>query len=150
MIATIRKWFSRKPSRGRAEHISRTYRKIGAIVNGTASRVFRIHGKRLLNERLTYIVPAVWGASMDGGDLTALQRSINCDVAPAVDEAMNELNLRQPSPSQDFAVEYLLRGLLVYKISYMIEATKNRIREGRRPVEDPLPRLEDMDPLGRA
>ncbi|MBI5846247.1 MAG: hypothetical protein HZB23_16445 [Deltaproteobacteria bacterium] len=123
---------------------------MGDRIDRLAHEIFVTHRSVLFFEHATYIVPAVWGAKKEGG-LTAVQKDINSRVEPVVRELMMDLGLEDPSDEQKFAVEFMLRGLLITKITYMLELGKNM---GLAPVDknqkEKKHPLTDMEPWGRA
>lgn len=129
--------------------VTRLGKSMGDRIDRLAHEIFVSHRAVLFFEHATYIVPAVWGAKKEGV-LTAVQKDINSRVEPVIRELMNELGLTNPTEDQKFAVEFMIRGLLITKVTYMLELGKNM---GLAPVDknrkDRHP-LTDMEPLGRA
>jgi hypothetical protein len=103
-------------------------RKIGPMIDETTNQIFMDHRETLVKEPITYIVPAVWGAIKDG-KLTRVQKEINQRFAPVVREVMSILVPESASPSQRYAISYILRGLMISKITFMVEGLKNRMNE---------------------
>lgn len=130
--------------------VTRLGKSMGDRIDRLAHEIFVTHRSVLFFEHATYIVPAVWGAKKEGG-LTAVQKDINSRVEPVVRELMMDLGLEDPSDEQKFAVEFMLRGLLITKITYMLELGKNM---GLAPVDknqkEKKHPLTDMEPWGRA
>jgi hypothetical protein len=103
-------------------------RKIGPMIDETTNQIFMDHRETLVKEPITYIVPAVWGAIKDG-KLTRVQKEINQRFAPVVREVMSMLVPESASPSQRYAISYVLRGLMISKITFMVEGLKNRMND---------------------
>ena len=101
---------------------------IGPLIEEAVWDVFVNHRMELLSEPITFVVPAVWGAKKDG-ELTASQKAINGQVTPVIDKIIAALDIKCLKPSQEFAINYLIRGLIVSKITYMIEALRSRLKE---------------------
>ena len=99
--------------------------KIKEIIDKTTNMIFISYKEKLLTEPITYIVPAVWGEIKDG-KLTTIQREINKKIVPTINSIMDILELEDLHGAQGFAIGYLIRGLLISKIAYMIEAFKNQ------------------------
>jgi hypothetical protein len=123
--------------------------KIKEIIDKTTNMIFISYKEKLLAEPITYIVPAVWGERKDG-KLTTIQREINRRIVPTIDSVMETLELEDLHGAQRFAIGYLIRGLLISKIAYMIEAFKNQDckENGSNKKERDL--LNQIEPLGNA
>ena len=104
--------------------------KIKEIIDRTTDTIFNSYNEKLLTEPITYIVPAVWGAEKDG-ELTVTQKEINKKIVPMVNDIMAIFELEDINKAQRFAIGYLIRGLATSKITYMIEAFKNRAEKER-------------------
>ena len=102
--------------------------KIKEIIDKTTDTIFNSYKEKLLTEPIIYIVPAVWGAKKDG-KLTVTQKEINRKIVPMVSNIMAIFELEDINKAQRFAIEYLIRGLVTSKITYMIEASRNRADE---------------------
>jgi hypothetical protein len=143
-MGLLKKIFSgKKPS----EDITRLSRVIGPLLDKTVNEVFLAHKDVLLTEPITYIVPAVWGASKDG-KLTDRQEEINRQIAPVIRETLAVLDISALSESQSFAIGFMIRGLIISKITYMIEALKNKMFILDMKKKDSL--IHTIEPIGRA
>jgi len=112
----------------------RISRVIGPLIDKTAEEIFISYKTRLLSEPIIYIVPAVWGAKKEG-ELEDTQKEINIKVIPVINELFDALRIRDLSGAQEFAIGFIIRGLIISKITYMIEAVRNR---GIRMTKEPL------------
>ncbi|MDD2671176.1 MAG: hypothetical protein PHG91_00235 [Syntrophales bacterium] len=143
-MSLLKKIFSgKKPN----EDITRLSRIIGPLLDKTANDVFLAHKDILLAEPITYIVPAVWGASKDG-KLTENQEEINRRITPVIRETLEVLDTANLSDSQSFAISFMIRGLIISKITYMIEALKNKMFALDMKKKDSL--IRNLEPVGRA
>ena len=97
---------------------------IAPLIDKTASDIFRTHCKELLEKPITYIVPAIWGRDVNG-NLSLTQAKINDKVVPVMEKILRLFEFKNSKGEQEFALEYLLRGLFVAKITFMIELMKN-------------------------
>lgn len=116
------------------------------MIDKTAHEIFKTHRERLLKEDNTYVIPGVWGAVKDGC-LDTTQRCIHTRASALVEQALSELGTAALSPSQRFAIRYLVNRTLIYAISYMTQVTKSRIQAGEfenRQI------LMNLPPMGRA
>ncbi|MBU2550649.1 MAG: hypothetical protein KKB20_19730 [Proteobacteria bacterium] len=148
-MAFWRKWTKDKPPRSEeAGDVLDLSKRITPLVDDTVNQVFHAHARLLIAEPIAYIVPAVWGAAK-GVELTEVQREIHARISPAVQEIFKLLDLKDISQQQAFAIAYLIRGLFIAKITYMIEAFKNLADS---PEDDPSNRgwLDRTDPAGNA
>jgi len=123
--------------------------KIKEIIDKTTNMIFISYKEKLLTEPITYIVPAVWGERKDG-KLTTIQREINRRIVPTIDGIMEILELEELHGAQRFAIGYLIRGLLISKIAYMIEAFKNQGFKENNSNNKEKDLLNRIEPLGNA
>jgi len=130
MISNIidRMFFWRTNTPDETEDILKIAKKIGPLIDETTNQIFMTHRETLIKEPITYIVPAVWGAIKDG-KLTRIQKEINQKFAPVVREVMSMLVPESASQAQRYAISYIVRGLMISKITFMVEGFKNRMNE---------------------
>lgn len=143
------KLFSKTTNKEKPEDVMEITKVIGPLIEETASKIFASYNTELLAEPVTYIVPAVWGANKDG-ELTATQKEINQQVAPVIEKVFESLQLKGLSRSQEFSIRFLIRGLIISKILYMIEALKNRAGNKVISCEQKTNTLDAIEPLGTA
>jgi hypothetical protein len=124
-------------------------RQVESILDSLTNQIYMEHGKDLLNHPITYIVPAVWGA-VKNGELSELQQTIHQPVAEAIEKAMIALDLKGLTPPQAFAIGYIIRGLIISKMVYMLEATKREQADQKLENGDDLIDLNETEPVGRA
>ncbi|MBN2125029.1 MAG: hypothetical protein JW821_12095, partial [Deltaproteobacteria bacterium] len=124
-------------------------RAIGSLIDETAIEVFIDYRTKLMGKPITYIVPAVWGVEMDGG-LDGIQSDMTRRVGPVVDDIFRRLRIANLTESQAFAIGYLIRGLIVSKVTYMIEAFRNLTETHPAGGGIPPGVFEDMEPVGTA
>jgi hypothetical protein len=101
---------------------------IGPMIEKAVWDIFVGYRVELLSEEITFIIPAIWGAKKDG-ELTATQKAISEKIAPVINRIFELLDIRDLDSSQEFALNYLIRGLIVSKITYMIEAFRSRLKD---------------------
>ncbi|MBN1850597.1 MAG: hypothetical protein JW932_18655 [Deltaproteobacteria bacterium] len=99
--------------------------RIKEIIDKTTDMIFSAYRDSLLSEPNTYIVQAVW-AKNHKGKLSPNQKKIKKRIASMMNDIMEILDLKDINESQTFSIEYLIKGLAVSKISYLIEAFKNK------------------------
>ena len=99
--------------------------KIKEIIDDTTNEIFISHKAEFMLEEITYIVPAVWG-KIKHGKLTDTQLEINGKINDVITDIIQMLDLKDLNNLQEFAFEYLIRGLIISKITYLIEASKHR------------------------
>lgn len=92
-------------------------------VNRAVEMIFENYRDALLKNPPTYVAPAVWGEKKNGS-LDKDQEMIHRSLEPFVFKIMEDLETSAPSASLE--MQYLVRGLLVYKLLYMVEIYKNR------------------------
>ena len=101
---------------------------IGPMIEKAVWDVFVSYRVELLSEDITFVIPAIWGAKKDG-ELTAVQKTINEKIVPVIKKIFKLLDIRELDSSQDFALNYLIRGLIISKITYLIEAFRSRLKD---------------------
>ena len=111
---------------------------IKEIIDNTTYRIFTCYQKELLSEPITYIIPAVWG-KIKQDRLRESQKEINRTIDSMIADIINELEFDALKDVQRFAVEYFLKGLVISKITYLIEAFKNRPPDPVKPFEKGIP-----------
>ena len=101
---------------------------IGPMIEKAVWDIFVGYRVELLSEEITFVIPAIWGAKKDG-QLTATQKAINEQIAPVIKRIFELLDIRDLDSAQEFALNYLVRGLIISKITYMIEAFRSRLKD---------------------
>lgn len=119
--------------------------RINPLLDQLNHRVFLEHQASLLNRPIDFVVPAVWGARKDG-PLSPEQMEIHQKVLPVIQEVFRILDLQGLSEPQRFAVDFLLRGLIINRLTYTIETARNR---GLRTTPGAAC-LENLEPVGTA
>ncbi|MBW2608966.1 MAG: hypothetical protein JRC68_01305 [Deltaproteobacteria bacterium] len=122
---------------------------IKELIDKTTNMVFLSHKERLLSEPITYIVPAVWGKKKHG-KLTINQQEIHNNIAPMISNIMKIFKFKEINEAQRFTIEYLIRGLVISKITYMVEAFKNRPIDEIQSGEGNADLLDSLEILGNA
>lgn len=97
--------------------------KIKEIIDETSDTIFSLHRKDLLNNPITYIVPAVWGR-MGKGTLNPKQKNIFLSIESMVKDVIEIMEFDDLTDSQRFSIEYLIRGLVISKITYLIASSR--------------------------
>jgi len=106
------------------EDLTKISKIVAPVIDKTANDIFMSHCNELLEKPITYIIPAIWGKDING-ELTLTQTKINDKIAPVMEGILRLFEFKNSSGEQEFAFEYLLRGLFVSKITFMIELKKN-------------------------
>jgi len=106
------------------EDLTEISKIVAPLIDKTANDIFMSHCDELLQKPITYIIPAIWGKDING-ELTLTQAKINDKIAPVMERILRLFEFKNSSGEQEFAFEYLLRGLFVSKITFMIELKKN-------------------------
>jgi hypothetical protein len=102
--------------------------RIKQIIDETTDTIFSIHKKDLLVNPITYIVPAVWGR-VKKGDLNPKQKNIFLSIETMVRNVIEIMEFDELTDSQRFSIEYLIRGLVISKIAYLIASSKTNEKE---------------------
>jgi len=125
MIKILRKLFSRRLRRKEPEDVMKITRLIGPLIDKTAKEIFMTYQTRLLTQPISYIVPAVWEAKKEG-ELEDTQKEINRQIIPVIKELFAALESKDLDAPQEYAIGFLIRGLIVSKITFMIGMMKNQ------------------------
>jgi len=118
-----------------------TRKEIDAITR----EVFRSHFARLIEEPLSYIVYAVWGTK-NNGTLTSDQKAINNKIEHIIKKLEPILKLNSLGSSQKFAIQYIMRELIITKLVFMVEMLREKVRVSEEKDID----LENIEPFGHA
>jgi hypothetical protein len=102
--------------------------QIKQIIDETTDTIFTLHKKDLLANPITYIIPAVWGR-IKKGDLTPKQRNIFLSIESMVRNVIEIMEFDELTDSQRFSIEYLIRGLVISKITYLIASSKSNDKD---------------------
>ncbi len=119
------------------------------ILQHTCMDIFAAYRSVFLTESIAYTVAAIWG-SQKWEKITTTQLEINSRVNPAVEQMQLALDSEKLDQEQAFVREYMIRGIIITKILYMIELYKKIMltKEGKTlPVHRSLHWIE---PLGTA
>ena len=98
------------------------------IIDKTTNVIFITYKEELLSEPITYILPAAWGRIKDG-ELSSTQKEIYGIIESMIIDIMERLEIDGLNDTQGFTIGYLIRGLLISKIIYLVEASRNRSKE---------------------
>ena len=122
---------------------------IGPLLDGVVNDIFVTYRMELLSEPITYIVPAIWGAKKEG-ELTSVQKDINARAVPVIDKVYNLLKMKKIDAGQEFALYFLIRGIIIAKITFMIEAFRGRLSERSMDEQTLKEALMRFKPQGSA
>ncbi|MFZ5573290.1 MAG: hypothetical protein ACOZF0_23045 [Thermodesulfobacteriota bacterium] len=148
MISLLKRFIhKRKPPE--REDIMAIAKIIGPLIDVVAHDIFRKYFHILLAKPITYIVPAVWGADQHH-ELDTVSKEINGMVLPAMGEIMAALDIKALRRSQEFAIGFLIRGLIISKIAFMVESARNQSSTADTGDRDTTNGLKDVKPLGSA
>ena len=98
------------------EEESQNILKAKRVIDDTANDIFLSHKKNLLSEPITYIIPAIWGEGKDG-NLSPAQMKITEKIEPVINRLMRLFEFENLNQAQKFAIGYLIRGLIIAKIT---------------------------------
>ncbi len=103
-------------------------KEVGLLLDNTASEVFIEHRHALLKEDIVYIVYAVWGAKKNG-ELNAEQLAIHRKIMPVISKAKAMICLQGITQKQAYALESLIRSVLINRITFMIAHFHNSLNQ---------------------
>jgi hypothetical protein len=127
-LKILKEFLAKIKSRKQHKDIMQITDIIGPMIEKAVWDIFVGYRVELLSEEITFIIPAIWGAKKDG-ELTATQKAINEKIAPVINRIFELLDIKDLDSCQEFALNYLVRGLIVSKITYMIEAFRSRLKD---------------------
>ena len=146
----FKNWFKKKRQPPEFDgDISDVAVRIEPIIDQVANEIFRNYMSILLVRPSSYIVPAVW-ANENSPGIDPVAKSINRMVGPAVESVFAALAIKKPSRSQIYGISYLVRGLIISKVAYMVEMMKNIPMDIRLEEEIAASELKYIQPLGSA
>ena len=97
--------------------------RIKQIIDETTDTIFCLHKKDLLINPITYIIPAVWGR-IGNGDLNPKQKNIFLSIESMVRDVIEIMEFDDLTDAQRFSIEYLIRGLVISKITYLVALSR--------------------------
>ena len=122
---------------------------IGPEVDRLANEIFLLYTRRRDLNPTTHIIAAVWGNKANE-TLDELQQYIVQKVTFKVQKILTLLTSEQTDPSQAFAMEFIVKGLLITKVLYMLEVLKSKMQKDLSMGRTPHDPLETIDPIGHA
>ena len=140
-------WFHGRTKKGPATWRSPPLAEIEHMINHATWEVFRTFHESLLRMPSTYIVPAVWGEDTGKEALDETQAAIHRILTPVLDRMIGMFEKRSLEDRDRLSLEYLIRGLLVHRILYMVEYYRYRAFASAGPEENQACglRLEKID-----
>jgi hypothetical protein len=105
------------------DEVSTSILKIKEIIDETTDSIFVLFKKELLSNHITYIIPAVWG-KLRQRELNRDQRNIYRTIETMVSDVLEIMEFDELGEAQRFAIEYLIRGLVISKITYLIASNR--------------------------
>ncbi len=102
--------------------------EIKKIIDETTDTIFSLHKQDLMKNPITYIIPAVWGR-MGDSELNPKQKNIFSSIESMVNDVIDIMEFDELSDSQRFSIEYLIRGLVISKITYLIASSRTSDRD---------------------
>ena len=125
-------------------------RPVWEVIEEAVNNVAVNYKTDLLSEPISYIVWAIWGQA-ENGEMDNVQESIfNC-VQPAVVKAVSLLQIDGLKPHQSFAIEFVIRGLIISRIGYAMERLKSHMQgEKTKFGEKENDYLRQITPAGTA
>ena len=103
--------------------------RIKEIIDETTDTIFSLHKNDLLTNPITYIIPAVWGR-IRKGDLNPKQKNIFSSIESMVSDVIEIMEFDDLTDSQRFSIEYLIRGLVISKITYLVASSRTSDKDG--------------------
>lgn len=138
----------RKTPKG-TESAPLSFRDMEHLLNSTSISLFEKYRAELLAKPPVYIVPAVWGEKKSG-DLDATQKEIYRTLSPVLEEVYSRIAEFEANSHGDQCIEYLLKGLVLYKMAYMAQYYLNKKSCAALLSMEEDSFLANMEPAGMA
>lgn len=122
---------------------------MGPIIDKLVMDLFTRYNRQLLAEPVTYIVPAVWGATKDGL-LDETQAEMFGHIAPTIAKIQALLDLDDLRDAQSFAIGFLIRGIIISKVAYLVESFRCRMDNDMKVNAHQDEFMMNIKPLGTA
>jgi hypothetical protein len=119
--------------------------RINPLLDGLQKELMSRHAEALLELSAEEMAPAVWGASRSG-PLTPEQRRIHEVVLPVVRQVHRQLDLARLDEPRRFAVDFLLRGYILNRLAFALEAARQRGLAAGPEAQA----LRELEPMGTA
>ncbi|KIX16021.1 hypothetical protein [Dethiosulfatarculus sandiegensis] len=132
----LAKFLKREKKPLSTDQVLKKAKEILPMLDGLVNRLFQEFSSELLSMDPEAIVPAVWGTDKEG-QMNRFQSKVHQQVRPVVNDVLGLLHLEELDGSDRFAVECLIRELLIAKLAFMMEGTKNRLMR-ELVSEDPM------------
>lgn len=149
LMKILKNFLTKKKSKKEPENVMEIANVIGPLIDKAVWDIFVMYKMDLLSEPITYIVPAVWGAKKDG-ELTSIQNTINDRVSPVIEDIFKSLRIEKLDRAQEFALNFLIRGIVISKITFMVEALRGRLNERTLDEQNLKEALLRFKPHGNA
>jgi hypothetical protein len=127
LIMLLDRFFFRKNPK-EEEDVSKITKAIGPLIESTSRDIFSSNKDVLMAEQITYIVHAIWGVHADG-ELVQNQKEIHERFLPVKRKILDQFETGNFTAAQKFAVEYIVCGLIISRVLYMVEAFRNNLKE---------------------
>jgi hypothetical protein len=119
--------------------------QISPLLDELNHQIFLEHQTCLMREPIDYVVPAVWGAKKNG-HLSPEQQEMHQKILPFIQRILRIIDLEDMDEPQRFAVDFLLRGLIINRMTYTITTAHNRGLSNSQGAE----LLESIETVGTA
>ncbi|GEM_PF-6942672 len=131
---------------GEIDELLKVMRETRSEIDEVTSEIFQASHARLMSEPLSYIVYAVWGIRKNG-NLTSDQKAINDKIEPLIMKLSPLLKLDLLDDPQKYAIQCILREMIITKLIFMTEMCKEKIK-GANEID--FLALQNLEPLGHA
>ena len=126
--------FRKKPNQKESVNPTALAAQISPLLDELNHKIFLEHQSCLMREPIDYIVPAVWGAKKDG-NLTPEQQEMHQKILPFIKRILRIIALEELSEPKRFAVDFMLRGLIINRMTYTIATAHNKGLKNSRGAE---------------
>ena len=101
-------------------------RKIRPLITSTIGTICTAHPLSIYAEPINYFTFAIWG-SQKFQEFDSVQKEINTKCRTLEKDILDILQLQTVSPEQQYAIQFLIRELVLARLGYSAEIMKNYI-----------------------
>jgi hypothetical protein len=128
-----------------------SFERVECTINEAALSLFEQYRPELLTSTPLDLVSVVWGEKTKNfSELDTAQKEMNRLLTPVLEELKECFSQSEVDSNEISGTEYLLRGLVLYKIAYMTQYYLNCNIEGSVMLRENASSLESLEPMGEA
>jgi hypothetical protein len=119
-------------------------------VDEAAKKVFTSNTIELLNEPITNVIEAVWGAQTDKSLATAAQRRIDSIIRPMIRKINDDIESEDLTGAKNCIIDALIKRLAIWEILFTIQCYKLGTPDPEQSKSTGIYNLVDIKVAGHA